>query len=36
MNPEPLVRVKPDHALNRCRKVSRIHFDVFVVVAGSN
>src|SRR6266545_7870032 len=36
MNPEPLIRVKTDHVLNRRRKASRVHLDVFTVIAGAN
>ena len=36
VNPEPLVRIKTNHALNRGGKASCVYLDIFVVVAGSN
>ena len=36
MNPEPLVRIKTDHALNCRCEASGVHLDVFAVIAGAN
>ena len=36
MNPEPLVRVKTDHALNRRCEASGVNLDVLAVIAGTN
>ena len=36
VNPQPLVRIKPDHALNRRGKPRGVHLNILLLISGSN